>query len=264
MRYLVHELEALGYRWAYRVVDSRFTGVPQRRQRVVLVASTDIDPRGVLFADDVGELSDEYLRNTAFGFYWTEGRTGLGWARDAIPTLKSGSTIGIPSPPAIWNPEGGRGRSIITPSIEDAEALQGLPRGWTRAAGRVPKQANSRWKLVGNAVTVGVSQWVGERLVAPGFPFADETELSSRSRWPDAAHGSNGRSWAVDVSMWPTRAQYRHLDQVVALVDAPPLSARAAAGFLGRARSSRLRFADGFLDDVALHAAVMAGERAAA
>ena len=36
MRFLVDELESLGYRWAYRLVDSRFTGVPQRRQRVVL------------------------------------------------------------------------------------------------------------------------------------------------------------------------------------------------------------------------------------
>lgn len=29
MRYLVDELESLGYRWAYRLVDSRFTGVPR-------------------------------------------------------------------------------------------------------------------------------------------------------------------------------------------------------------------------------------------
>ena len=50
MRYLVAELEDLGYRWAYRLVDSRFTGVPQRRQRVIFVASKEIDPRGVLFA----------------------------------------------------------------------------------------------------------------------------------------------------------------------------------------------------------------------
>ncbi len=39
MRFLVNELETLGYQWAYRVVDSRFTGVPQRRRRVILVAS---------------------------------------------------------------------------------------------------------------------------------------------------------------------------------------------------------------------------------
>src|SRR4051812_35260211 len=55
MRYLVDELEALGYRWAYRVVDSRFTGVPQRRRRVLLVASRVHDPRDVLFVDDAGQ-----------------------------------------------------------------------------------------------------------------------------------------------------------------------------------------------------------------
>ena len=33
MNFLVSKLEALGYQWAYRLVDSRFTGVPQRRQR---------------------------------------------------------------------------------------------------------------------------------------------------------------------------------------------------------------------------------------
>ena len=104
MRYLVDELESLGYRWAYRLVDSRFTGVPQRRQRVIFVASTEIDPRSVLFADDAGEPDDEWFDDTAYGFYWTEGCTGVGWARDAMPTLKPGSTIGIPSPPAIWNP----------------------------------------------------------------------------------------------------------------------------------------------------------------
>ena len=54
MRYLVDELESLGYRWAYRLVDSRFTGMPQRRQRVIFVAAIDLDPRTVLFADDAG------------------------------------------------------------------------------------------------------------------------------------------------------------------------------------------------------------------
>ncbi|HEV8055716.1 MAG TPA: DNA (cytosine-5-)-methyltransferase [Nocardioidaceae bacterium] len=78
MRYLVRELEALGYRWAYRVVDSRFTGVPQRRRRVLLVASKTEDPRGVLFADDQGARAEGEFDDAAYGFYWTEGRGGLG------------------------------------------------------------------------------------------------------------------------------------------------------------------------------------------
>jgi DNA (cytosine-5)-methyltransferase 1 len=78
MNYLVHKLEKRKYRWAYRLVDSRFTGVPQRRQRVLLVASRSEDPRTVLFADDAGEPDDSRLRRDAYGFYWTEGLTGLG------------------------------------------------------------------------------------------------------------------------------------------------------------------------------------------
>lgn|SRR5258708_4502861 len=52
MRYLTAELEELGYSWAYRVVDARAFGLPQRRQRVLLLASRTDDPRTVLFADD--------------------------------------------------------------------------------------------------------------------------------------------------------------------------------------------------------------------
>src|SRR5207248_8666113 len=102
MDYLTTRLEKLGFDWAYRVVDACSFGVPQRRKRVVLVASKSEDPRTVLFADDAGERLFSLREDSACGFYWTEGLRGLGWAIDAVPTLKGGSTIGIPSPPAIW------------------------------------------------------------------------------------------------------------------------------------------------------------------
>src|SRR5581483_7063381 len=66
MRYLTAELESLGYRWAYRLVDSRFAGVPQRRQRVLFVAARDVDPRAILFADDAGEPPDDRFRDDCF------------------------------------------------------------------------------------------------------------------------------------------------------------------------------------------------------
>ena len=47
MRFLVDELEARGFRWAYRVVDTQAFGLPQRRQRVILLASRTEDPRAV-------------------------------------------------------------------------------------------------------------------------------------------------------------------------------------------------------------------------
>src|SRR6266487_4359500 len=66
MSYLIAELERLGYRWAYRLVDSRFAGVPQRRQRVLLVASASEDPTRVLFAEDGGEPAVDSRRTDAY------------------------------------------------------------------------------------------------------------------------------------------------------------------------------------------------------
>jgi DNA (cytosine-5)-methyltransferase 1 len=253
MQFLVSQLEAIGYRWAYRLVDSRFTGVPQRRQRVIMVATTEGDPREVLFADDAGERPESHYRADLAGFYWTEGLRGLGWARDAVPTLKGGSSIGIPSPPGIWNRSGRPGHRIVTPSISDAEQLQGFEIDWTKAADQISQRKGTRWKLVGNAVTVGVSEWVAKRLTSPGPVAADFRQLGENEPWPRAACGSNGRRWAVDVSMWPLHRPYVHLGQIVDVRTATPLSARGAAGFYDRATRGRLRFEEGFLDDVAAH-----------
>ena len=252
IRYLVTMLEELGSRWAYRLVDSRFAGVPQRRQRVFLLASRDLDPRRVLLADEHGEPADGRLRDDLFGFYWTEGRGGLGWARDAIPPLKAGS-LGIPSPPGIWHPAGELGRRIVTPSISEAESLQRFPRGWTEPAASVCRRSGTRWKLVGNAVTVGVARWIGDRLLSPGVCNDVGTELTSQARWPVAAYGENGRVWAHDASAWPISVPYVHLSEVMDTANAKPLSARATAGFYRRAQRGSLRFVDGFLSDIAAH-----------
>jgi DNA (cytosine-5)-methyltransferase 1 len=246
MRYLVGELESLDYRWAYRLVDSRFTGVPQRRQRVLLVASQDEDPRTVLFADEASGPEDDWFRTDAYGFYWTEGLRGLGWAKDALPTLKGGSTLGIPSPPAVWIRERSPGNAIVTPSISDAEHLQGFPRGWTLPAA-VSGRKSHRWKLVGNAVTVGVAAWLGQRLAAPASPASMmEIELSAAAKWPTAAWGTSGRRWLVPVSMWPEARQYEHLLDALDLDQLTPLSWKAVQGFRSRMEASTLRFDEAF------------------
>ena len=52
MRHITDALAALGYTWAYRLVDARAFGLPQRRQRVLMLASRTEDPRTVLFGED--------------------------------------------------------------------------------------------------------------------------------------------------------------------------------------------------------------------
>jgi DNA (cytosine-5)-methyltransferase 1 len=253
MRYLVRELETLGYRWAYRVVDSRFTGVPQRRRRVLLVASRTEDPRGVLFVDDAGERPETELAQNAFGFYWTEGRGGLGWARDAVPTLKGGSTIGIPSPPAVWLPWAAPGRRLVTPLLEDAEAMQGFPRGWTAPAEAVLRRNGPRWKLVGNAVTVGVAAWVASRIAEPGTFDLDSTAWRGSGSWPTAAWGDDGKVWAVPVSEYPRLLPQQHLTEVMDADQALPLSHRGSSGFLRRLEQGNLGRHPGFREDVHEH-----------
>lgn len=259
MEYVTSSLESLGFRWAYRIVDSRAFGVPQRRQRVILLASRTEDPRPVLFSEDAGEPVRDPEAASSFGFYWTEGLRGLGWAVDAVPTLKGGSTIGIASPPAVWHVGDGR---VATPDIRDAERLQGFPADWTACVGTDRRSLGKRWKLVGNAVTSGVAEWVGRSLsnVASGSSYSG-TDLPRGTAWPDAAWGDASTRRRIEVSAFPVRGDHPALSDFLEHPGAP-LSARATSGFLSRARSGSLRFRPGFLDALEAHRARMVGSEA--
>lgn len=264
MDFLTAELGRRGYRWAYRVVDTRAFGLPQRRQRVILLASRTEDPRPLLFAEEAGEPAAAASAD-AYGFYWTEGLRGLGLATDAVPTLKGGSTIGIPSPPAIWLTDRPHGKAVVTPDIRDAERLQGFPAGWTEPAADDPAKRNGpRWKLVGNAVSVPVAAWVGERLASGAGDTwsASQAEWPGGRSWPSAAWGHADQAWSVAVSMWP-RAEA--VEPIAEFLRHPPtpLSVRAASGFHSRALRSTLRFPPGLLDAVAAHVRASGGTSAA-
>jgi DNA (cytosine-5)-methyltransferase 1 len=256
MERLTRAFEERGYRWAYRTINS-LAFLPQRRRRVFLVASRgDVAPEAVLFGDDVAPpASHTTLATHAHGFYWTEGTRGLGWAADAIPTLKNGSTVGVPSPPAILMPDG----RLIKPDIRDAERLQGFAEDWT-----IDAEPRRRWALVGNAVTVPVAAWLGRQLQAPGqyagTSDRDWPRKAAMGAWPGAARFDGRRRFVVaagEAPVWRERAPLH------AFLRYPGthLSERATAGFLGRARASSLRFVPGFLDAVARHLQrVRAGE----
>lgn len=248
--HIISTLESLGYWWAYRVVDSRSMGLPQRRERVYLLASTEADPRAVLFADEENPPdgpNPNTWRSMACGFYWTEGLRGLGWAYDAVPTLKCGSTLGIPSPPAIVMPSG----DIVKPDIRDAERLQGFEANWTLPAEQVAKSSH-RWRLVGNAVTVDVAEWIGHRLSYPGDIGPRSVPLRPSQAWPKAAWGRQGERHQVLASSWPCRRAAEPLDRFLQH-ETTPLSMRAASGFFSRAKQAKLRFPPGFLAVVEQH-----------
>jgi DNA (cytosine-5)-methyltransferase 1 len=249
MRVLIEAFEERNYRWAYRIVNT-LSFLPQRRERVLFVATTtDVDPASVILTDEAEpRLLPTNLDAYAHGFYWTEGVRGLGWAPDAIPTLKNGSTVGIASPPAILMPSG----DVITPDIRDAERLQGFSENWTKPAEQVGR-ASLRWSLVGNAVSVPVAKWLGQRLAKPRpYDVARDFELPSNGRWPKAARFDGARRVGVSINAYP---QWRARPALVEFLKygGKPLSARATRGFLARTERAALRFADGFQDRLRGH-----------
>jgi DNA (cytosine-5)-methyltransferase 1 len=248
---IVSWLEELGYRWAYRVVDTRSFGLPQRRRRVFLLASLEGDPRDVLLSDDAGPAEESVVRNgQACGFYWTEGNRGLGWAIDAVPPLKGGSLVGIPSPPGIVLPGG----KVVTPDIRDAERLQGFPPGWTCAADDCKGiRRSTRWRLIGNAVTVHVTRWIGRRLRSPtAYNGADDLPLPRDRSWPRAAWGTDEGRFAAQVSEWPVRYKKKPLAEFLRY-EPTLLSERAADGFLRRALASNLTLDERFVSELQKH-----------
>ena len=248
IEYILEKLEQRGYRWAYRVVNSRAFGLPQRRRRVFIVASQSFDPRSVLLVDDAGARSWPAVDLAhPIGFYWTEGRTGHGLTADAIPPLKAGSPLAIPSPPAVLLPSG----RVAIPTIEVVERLQGFPAGWTSEL-REKSARRHRWRLLGNAVSVPVAEWLGRRLTEPGcYDGGEDTPLDPNRPWPDAAWNMGGgrqsRRIATGVTEYPVQRRRGRLSSF-ATEHWPNLSETALKGFVRRAREGRLKYPPGFLN----------------
>lgn len=246
MRSILRDIDLLGYKWAYRVVDSRGFGLPQRRQRVIIFGTRgSANPALMLFAGQApGDIQDKIpldLGDDDHGFYWTEGKRGIGWAINAVPTIKGGSGLGIPSPPAVYSH---RHKFVGTPSIEDAERLQGFPAGWTD----LDFKAGVRWKMVGNAVSTPISSWVANEISMNRF--SGEHEFAWKpfptGSIPSAGANVDGTWKEVSVSKFVFATEH---DKIGAFLHDPltPLSVRALSGYLKRVREGERRLPAGFI-----------------
>lgn len=247
-----------GYNWAYRLVDPRSFGIPQRRPRFIFVASSKIHPKDILFprSEQVDVEIDDKPLNTnnigAYGFYWTEGKIGIGWAKDSIPPLKCGSTLGLPSSPAIWDINH---NFFGTPTINDAERLQGFPADWTKPIETNGFKKNIRWKVIGNAVNTRVSFWVGERLLSAQYEQFDENRLfkTKLRPWPKAAVNIGNDIMGVYASCYPKGVNYV---PIMEFLNDPlqPLSLKATLGFRKRVMESTLiKYPQQFIDSLNIY-----------
>ena len=245
LKLITEEIHKLGYNWAYRLVDPRSLGIPQRRPRFIFVASNVIHPKNILFPDyeDVtasidDKPKDDIVDAHAYGFYWTEGKIGIGWAKDSIPPLKCGSTLGLPSSPAIWDIDN---NFFGTPTIEDAERLQGFPEDWTKPIEIEGFKPNLRWKLVGNAVNTRVSEWVGYRIKNnPNYVIDPSRVKKSKCKpWPKAGFNEGNDVMEIAASFYPEGINYV---PILEYLNHPlkPLSLKATLGFYNRVCASTL------------------------
>lgn len=225
---IVDGLEKLGYKWAYRTINS-LSFVPQHRCRVYIVASLHYNPNDVLLSNsatpNLGVVNQDDFRDPC-GFYWTEGKYAIGLYQNGIPTLKCGSTIGIPSAPAIAFPNG----EVGCPDIRDAERFQGFPPNWTKPAEDIAKPS-ARWKLVGNAVTVNTVSWIANKIINPKtYDYSNDKELKEGTKWPASAWGSDGKRYISSASQYPVD---RNEISLLEFLQYPckPLSLKAAQGF---------------------------------
>lgn len=167
-------LDELGYGVAWRVLDAKFFGTPQRRRRTYIVGSLGtIGAAEVLFergADTVVDQSSNRTRNfTASGDdeslpesnYFSIQHAGIGRRASAGPQGKGyrndGETYTLDS----------RGSS-------DAVCKTDAPFGVRKATGVSGRMDGNRFRAIGNAVCVPVIRWIASRIVAADKKYYPE------------------------------------------------------------------------------------------
>jgi DNA (cytosine-5)-methyltransferase 1 len=182
---VVSTLAKLGYGVGWRVLNSRYFGVPQSRQRVYIVACHRDPERAaeILFEPECSNGDDAesgpdgsdavspfkkvlgdpskgpLVQGLAYCLYACSARhTGTDWSR---------TYVSYPD---------GRVRRLLP--IE-CERIQGFPEDWTIPKMKiddVDRLDSLRYHAVGNAVTVNVAEWIGKRIVATANQVTKKTE----------------------------------------------------------------------------------------
>lgn len=164
---IIRRLDELRYFCAWRVLDSRFFGVAQRRRRIFLVASNRSwrHAGAVLFeprtdAKDVATTRKVQARKLLDAC----AKDGvIGWSGDETPKC------GLEVVPTLRASQGGEGVGVFMDgrmsrlTINEWERLQGFEDDYTRIEGWSERQ---RRHAIGNSFAVPVMRWITQRIAA--------------------------------------------------------------------------------------------------
>lgn len=234
---------------AWRVLNAREFGLPQHRARLLIIASRyDAVARSLFNPLPSFSANSSGDKGWAAGFYWTGGVHSINYSFGYVPTIKVGTSLGIPSPPAVHYAVEGKGVvRLLSPS--ESLSLQGFS---TLVESDFPS-ASHVFKAVGNAVAQPMGNWVFDQIqnalnageiplesdeIAPPELDGDQAVIAledRRSAYPRAGVSLLGR-------VAPHRTVQGHLaTDLVEYLDVESdarLSVRACRGLLARLQRS--------------------------
>lgn len=173
--HVISDLDSLGYCVAWRVLDSRYFGVAQRRRRVFIVGSFgNIGAGEVLFEQESGNgnhKTDSEARTVGLCFSTRDGERQDPNSENIIcakPIMASDEKLR-----AIQSDGGniishtlGTSKRGTAGRIWDETNIAALNTEREREASGISYELVSpRGVVIGNAVTVNVAEWIGRRIV---------------------------------------------------------------------------------------------------
>jgi DNA (cytosine-5)-methyltransferase 1 len=234
-RLTLEAFEEAGYPFvAWRVLNARQFGLPHERRRVFLIASQERETAIKLFRDVRHRPETVKAKPRVAGFYWTAGLQGINFSLGYSPTLKVGSSLSIPSPPALFYDD-----VVRVVSTQEALALQGFPKAPFKG---LPVKAIHR--MMGNAVALPVGRFVAKSISITNSRMSGklvsldlQPSMFGDVRWPDSWPKA-GLKDRMDYFEYRESADAAplstSLEDFVDLESIDRLSFRAASGLLSR------------------------------